>query len=222
MSTRGGIAVLISGQGSNLRALLLARAAGRLAAPISLVVSNRSDAGGLAVAREAGVATAVIDHRAFATREAFDTAIADALADAAPQLVVLAGFMRILTGNFIAQFHGRLLNVHPSLLPKYKGLHTHERALAAGDTVHGCTVHFVTPELDGGPPVAHARVPVSRSDDASSLAARVQGAEHLLYPAVVEWFVSGRLQLGPDGPRLDGLPLPKEGIHYATLDAARL
>jgi len=222
MNDAGGIAVLISGQGSNLQALLRARAEGRLSAPVSLVISNRPEAGGLAIAQAAGVATAVVDHRAFSSRDDFDAVLAAALADAAPQLVVLAGFMRILTGNFIAQFHGRLLNVHPSLLPNHKGLHTHERALAAGDTVHGCTVHFVSPELDGGPPIAHARVPVNRTDDASALAARVQRAEHLLYPAVVEWFVSGRLRLGPGGPQLDGLPLPQEGIHYATLDAVRL
>jgi phosphoribosylglycinamide formyltransferase-1 len=217
----GGIAVLISGRGSNLAALLTAHRAGRLSAPVTPVIRNRADAGGLALARAAGIRTRVIDHRDYAGREAFDAALARVLAENAPRLVVLAGFMRILTGNFIDEYSGRLLNIHPSLLPKYKGLHTHERALAAGDSEHGCTVHFVTPELDGGPPVAHAVVPVVNGDTPQQLAQRVQQAEHRLYPAVVEWFVSGRLKLTDSGPHLDGYPLPHRGVRYAVGDAVR-
>jgi len=164
--------------------------------PVSAVISNRADAEGLAAAAARGVATRVVENRSHATREAFDAALADAIDAFAPRLVALAGFMRILTPGFVQRYHGRLLNIHPSLLPAFPGLHTHERALAAGVKVHGCTVHFVTPELDHGPIVAQAAVPVRAGDDAAALAARVLKQEHIVYPRAVRWFLDGRLALG--------------------------
>ena len=182
--------VLISGRGSNLRALLDA------GLPVSAVISNRAEAEGLALAAARGVATRVVEHRGHATREAFDAALALEIDRFAPRLVALAGFMRILTPGFVARFHARLLNIHPSLLPAFPGLDTHRRALAAGVKVHGCTVHFVTAELDHGPIVVQAAVPVLADDDAARLAARVLEQEHVVYPRAVRWFLDGRLQLG--------------------------
>jgi phosphoribosylglycinamide formyltransferase-1 len=182
--------VLISGRGSNLRALLDA------GLPVSAVISNRADAEGLALAAARGVATRVVEHRGHATREAFDAALALEIDRFTPRLVALAGFMRILTPGFVARYRTRLLNVHPSLLPAFPGLDTHRRALAAGVKVHGCTVHFVTAELDHGPIVVQAAVPVLADDDAASLAARVLEQEHVVYPRAVRWFLDGRLQLG--------------------------
>jgi phosphoribosylglycinamide formyltransferase-1 len=184
------LVVLISGRGSNLRALLDA------GLPVSAVISNRADAEGLALAAARGVATRVVEHRGHATREAFDAALALEIDRFAPRLVALAGFMRILTPGFVARYHARLLNIHPSLLPAFPGLDTHRRALAAGVKVHGCTVHFVTAELDHGPIVVQAAVPVLADDDAASLAARVLQQEHVVYPRAVRWFLDGRLQLG--------------------------
>jgi phosphoribosylglycinamide formyltransferase 1 len=181
--------VLISGRGSNLRALLDA------GLPVSAVISNRADAEGLALAAARGVATRVVEHRGHATREAFDAALALEIERFTPRLVALAGFMRILTPGFVARYHARLLNIHPSLLPAFPGLDTHRRALAAGVKVHGCTVHFVTAELDHGPIVVQAAVPVLAEDDAASLAARVLQQEHVVYPRAVRWFLDGRLQL---------------------------
>jgi phosphoribosylglycinamide formyltransferase-1 len=163
---------------------------------VSAVISNRADAEGLAAATARGVATRVVEHRSHATREAFDAALADAIDAFAPRLVALAGFMRIFTPGFVSRYDGRMLNIHPSLLPAFPGLHTHERALAAGVKVHGCTVHFVTPELDHGPIVAQAAVPVRAGDDAAALAARVLKQEHIVYPRAVRWFLDGRLALG--------------------------
>jgi phosphoribosylglycinamide formyltransferase 1 len=183
------IVVLISGRGSNLRALLDA------GLPVNAVISNRADAEGLAVAAARGVATRVVEHRRHATREAFEAALADEIDRFAPRLIALAGFMRILTPGFAARYGARLLNIHPSLLPAFPGLHTHERALAAGVKVHGCTVHFVTAELDHGPIVVQAGVPVLADDDAARLAARVLKQEHLVYPRAVRWFLDDRLQL---------------------------
>lgn len=189
------VAALISGRGSNMAALLAAsqkRGAGfRLAA----VISNRADAAGLEVAARADIPTRVLDHRRYPSREDFDTALHETVAAFEPQLVVLAGFMRILTPAFVDPFIGRLLNIHPSLLPKYPGLNTHERALAAGDAAHGASVHFVIPALDAGPVIAQARVPVERGDSAETLAARVLVEEHRLYPTVVEWYAAGRVEL---------------------------
>ena len=164
--------------------------------PVNAVISNRADAEGLSLAAARGVETRVVEHRCHATREAFDAALAAEIDRLAPRLVALAGFMRILTPGFAARYAGRLLNIHPSLLPAFPGLRTHERALAAGVKVHGCTVHFVTAELDHGPIVVQAAVPVLADDDTASLAARVLEQEHVVYPRAVRWFLDGRLELG--------------------------
>jgi phosphoribosylglycinamide formyltransferase-1 len=175
--------VLISGRGSNLQALIDAAAADpAFPAEIALVISNRPGAGGLERAAQAGIATATIDHKDYQGREGFDGALHDALTEAGVELVCLAGFMRILTPGFVARWEGRMLNIHPSLLPKYKGVDTHARALAAGDTVHGCSVHYVTAELDDGPVIAQTEVPVLKGDTPETLADRVLEAEHRLYP----------------------------------------
>ena len=183
--------ILISGRGSNMESLLDAGLPGECAA----VISNRPDAAGLASAAARGVATVAIDHRGFARREDFDAALAAEIDRRAPDLVLLAGFMRILGDDFVRRFEGRLLNIHPSLLPLFPGVKTHAQALAAGVRVHGCTVHFVTPALDGGPIIAQAAVPVQAGDDAATLAARVLAEEHRLYPRVARWFLDGRLRL---------------------------
>jgi len=189
------ISVLISGRGSNLGALIAAAARGGFAGAVTQVLSNRPDAGGLALARDAGIATCVVDHRAHATRESFDDALGAALAQGEPDLVVLAGFMRVLGAAFVRAHEGRLLNVHPSLLPLYPGLHTHRRALADGVKVHGCTVHFVTADIDCGPIVAQGAVPVLPQDDEAALAARVLAVEHRLLPAVVASYCRGDVAL---------------------------
>jgi phosphoribosylglycinamide formyltransferase-1 len=199
------VVVLISGGGSNLQALIDGERAGDLPIEIRAAISNRADAHGLERARRAGIAGCVLDHRAFAGREAYDAALARLVEAFAPGLVVLAGFMRILTPDFVARFDGRMYNIHPSLLPKFPGLRTHQRALDAGEREHGATVHFVTNELDGGPPVAQVRVSVREDDDAERLAARVLAEEHRLYPTAVRWFAQGRIRLDPKGrPLLDG------------------
>jgi phosphoribosylglycinamide formyltransferase-1 len=181
------VVVLISGRGSNMHALLEA------GLPVSAVISNRADAKGLAVAASHGIATRVVEHRKFASREAFDAALAGEIDRFEPRLVALAGFMRILTPGFVERYAGRLLNIHPSLLPAFPGLDTHARALAAGAKVHGCTVHFVTAELDHGPIVIQAEVPVRNDDSAETLAARVLRREHVIYPRAVRWFLDGEL-----------------------------
>jgi len=202
------VAVLISGGGSNLQALIDAQRAGELPIHIRAVISNRADAYGLTRAAAAGIPTRVLSHKDFPTRAAYDQALSALLEAVDPGLVVLAGFMRILTPGFVAGFHGRMFNIHPSLLPKYPGLHTHQRALDAGDTEHGATVHFVTDELDGGPAVLQARVPVLPGDDAERLAARVLAQEHRIYPLAVRWFATGRLRLDDAGRvLLDGRAL---------------
>jgi phosphoribosylglycinamide formyltransferase-1 len=181
------VVILISGRGSNLQALLEA------GVPVSAVISNRTDARGLEIAARRGVATRVVEHKAYASREAFDAALAAEIDGFAPKLVALAGFMRILTPAFVAHYAGRLMNIHPSLLPAFPGLDTHERALAAGVKLHGCTVHFVTADLDHGPIVVQAAVPVLADDTPDTLAARVLAQEHAVYPAAVRWFLDGRL-----------------------------
>lgn len=191
------VVVLISGRGSNMQALLEA------GIPVAAVLSNVPGAGGLDVAARRGVATRVVSHRGFPTREAFDGALADAIDAYAPRLVVLAGFMRVLTAGFVQRYEGRLLNIHPSLLPSFPGLHTHERALAEGVKAHGCTVHFVTPELDHGPIVAQGVVPVLPGDSPDALAARVLKLEHVLYPRAVRWFLDGKLRIEKGVVRLD-------------------
>lgn len=211
--------VLISGSGSNLQALLDGQQSGRLPIDIRAVISNRPDAYGLERARRAGVAAEVLDHKPFDSREAFDAALRERIDRHAPALVVLAGFMRILTPDFAGHYEGRMLNIHPSLLPKYQGLHTHRRALEAGEREHGVTVHFVTAELDGGPPVIQARVPVLPDDDAERLARRVQAQEHRIYPMAVDWFARGRLRMVDGCARLDGQPLGPRGYQLETYPA---
>ncbi|MDD1960929.1 MULTISPECIES: phosphoribosylglycinamide formyltransferase [Pseudomonas] len=205
------VVVLLSGSGSNLQALIDSCRSEDSPVRIRAVVSNRADAYGLQRAAAAGIDTAVLDHTGFDGREAFDAALMARIDGFAPDLVVLAGFMRILSGGFVRHYQGRLLNIHPSLLPKYKGLHTHRRALEAGDAEHGCSVHFVTEELDGGPLVVQAVVPVTSDDTAESLAQRVHHQEHQIYPLAVHWFAEGRLRLGEHGALLDGQPLAASG-----------
>lgn len=189
------IVILISGRGSNMEALIAARDAGRLPVVIAAVISNRPDARGLETAAAAGIATAVLDHKAYAGREAFDAALAECIDGFAPDLIVLAGFMRILSEGFVRHYEGRLINIHPSLLPSFPGLHTHQRALEEGVRIHGCTVHFVTPALDHGPVIIQAAVPVLDDDSEETLAARVLAQEHIVYPQAVLWFAEERLQL---------------------------
>ncbi|HJU50378.1 MAG TPA: phosphoribosylglycinamide formyltransferase [Pseudogulbenkiania sp.] len=186
------IVILISGRGSNMQAIVEAHIPG---ARIAAVISNRPDAAGLAWAAERGVPTAALDHKAFASREAFDAALAELIDGYAPDLVVLAGFMRILTPDFTRRYEGRMLNIHPSLLPSFTGLHTHQRAIDMGCKVAGCTVHFVTADLDHGPIVAQGVVPVRDDDSEDTLAARVLKLEHQLYPAAVRRFVAGELAI---------------------------
>lgn len=198
------IVILISGRGSNMEALIGARDRGDLPVNIAAVISNRPDAKGLETAAAAGIATRCLDHKAYAGRDAFDAALAACIDEFAPDLVVLAGFMRILTPDFVRHYEGRLLNIHPSLLPSFPGLHTHQRALDEGVRIHGCTVHFVTAELDHGPVVIQAAVPVLDGDDEASLAARVLRQEHQVYPRAVRWFTEGRLSLVDGRVRVAG------------------
>lgn len=186
------LVILISGRGSNMEAVVRGRPA---AAHIAAVISNRPDAAGLTFARQQGIATEVVDHTTFRDRASFDAELARRIDGYAPDLVVLAGFMRVLTADFVSHYAGRLLNIHPSLLPAFPGLHTHRRALEAGVQVHGATVHFVTPDLDCGPVVIQAVVPVLPGDDEDRLAARVLAREHRIYPQAIRWFVEGRLRL---------------------------
>jgi len=199
------IVILISGRGSNMQAILAAR----LPVTVAAVISNEPRAAGLAFARGHGVATRVVEHRAYADRAGFDAALAREIDAFAPDLVVLAGFMRILGDDFVKHYAGRLLNIHPSLLPAFPGLHTHRRALEAGVTIHGCTVHFVTPRLDHGPIVIQAAVPVLPGDTDDALAARVLEQEHRVYPQAIRWFCEGRLEITPHATvALKGAPVP--------------
>ena len=194
------IVILISGRGSNMEALIAARDAGQLPVNIAAVISNRPDAAGLETAARAGITAHFIDHKAFSGRESFDAALAECIDGFAPDLVVLAGFMRILSDGFVRHYAGRLVNIHPSLLPSFPGLHTHRRALEEGVRIHGCTVHFVTPTLDHGPVIIQAAVPVLDGDTEATLAARVLRQEHRIYPQAVRWFAEDRLRL--DGGRV--------------------
>ncbi|MGD8587968.1 MAG: phosphoribosylglycinamide formyltransferase [Chromatiales bacterium] len=192
------IVVLISGSGSNLQAIIDAAAAG-LPIEVRAVISNQAEAYGLIRAEQAGIETAVLDHRGFEQREAYDQALLTLIDDYRPGLIALAGFMRILTPGFVRHYQGRMFNIHPSLLPRFRGLHTHQRALDAGERLHGASVHFVTEELDGGPLVVQAQVPVMPEDDAERLAARVLEREHQIYPLAIKWFAEGRLSLNAQG-----------------------
>ena len=207
------IVVLISGSGSNLQAIF-DDLAGHPNARICAVVSNRADAYGLVRAEQAGIPQHVLKHKDFADRLAFDTALMQVIDQYQPHLVVLAGFMRILTPEFTRHYAQRLLNIHPSLLPKHKGLDTHQRALDAGDQEHGCSVHFVTEELDGGPVVIQAALPIQALDSAEQLAQKVHALEHHIYPLAVRWFAEGRLRLSEHGAQLDGQPLASSGFQF--------
>jgi phosphoribosylglycinamide formyltransferase-1 len=202
------VVILISGGGTNLQALIDA-AAHDLPIQIRAVISNAPEVYGLTRAADAGIATEVLDHTQFASREAFDRKLARTIDDFGAELVLLAGFMRILTPEFVRHYPGRMLNIHPSLLPRHQGLHTHGRAIEAGDTEHGASVHFVTEELDGGPVIIQAKVPVLTGDTEDILAARVLEKEHIIYPLVTRWFAEGRLQLDNDQVILNGRPLAK-------------
>ena len=204
------IVVLISGSGSNLQAFIDTLPARQT--DIVAVISNRADAFGLERAAQAGIPSAVLDHREFADRASYDQALAALVDTHAPDLVILAGFMRILTAEFVQHYQGRLLNIHPSLLPKYTGLHTHRRALEAGDSEHGATVHFVTEELDGGPAILQSHVPVLSDDTPESLAERVRHTEHRLYPLAAMLYANGRLRLLDGRACLDGAPLAPCGL----------
>ncbi len=194
------IVILISGRGTNMEAVVRACARDGWPARVAAVISNRPDAAGLAFAAANGIASSVVDHREFATREAFDTALARVIDGFEPDLIVLAGFMRVLTDGFVEHYAGRMMNIHPSLLPCFPGLKTHQQALDAGVRVHGASVHFVTPTLDHGPIVVQAAVPIMAGDDPAALALRVLAVEHIVYPRAVRWFVEGRLAI--DGERV--------------------
>lgn len=221
------IVILISGRGSNMEAMLKAKLPCRIAA----VISNRPDAAGLEIARSHGIATAAVAHAEHASRELFDAALGAEIERHQPDLVVLAGFMRILGDEFVRRFHGRLVNIHPSLLPSFPGLRTHRRAIEAGVRIHGCTVHFVTPTLDNGPVIIQAAVPVYADDTEDTLAARVLAQEHVAYPQAVRWLVEGRLMLTGDGRvLLDGecrnaavllVPQPDDSLLHQPLSPAR-
>jgi phosphoribosylglycinamide formyltransferase-1 len=208
------LVVLISGGGSNLQSFIDACENGSLNAEVAAVISNKGGVKGLERAAKANIPGIVIDHRAFDSREEFDENLAELIESFNPDLVVLAGFMRILTPDFVTRFLGKLINIHPSLLPAYPGLHTHQRAIDAGDKEAGATVHFVTPELDGGPSVLQARVAVKTGDSADDLAARVLGYEHQIYPQAAQWFCQGRLVMEEGLAVMDGKALGENGIIF--------
>lgn len=209
------VVILISGSGSNLQALLEKSKQPGSAFHISAVISNKAEALGLQRAERSGVSTHVIRHTDFDSRESFDQSLMQLIDSYEPNLVVLAGFMRILTQDFTEHYHGRMMNIHPSLLPKHKGLNTHQRAIDAGDTEHGCSVHFVTNELDGGPIIVQASTTISTDDDANSLAYKVLKLEHQIYPLAVQWYAAGRLRLQQQGVVLDGNTLPPSGYPFS-------
>lgn len=210
------VVVLISGSGSNLQAIIDSVEDGKIEGKITAVISNKADAYGLTRAENAGIANHVLSHKDFDSRESYDAEMIKLIDEYKPQVVVLAGFMRILTAEFVQHYTGKLINIHPSLLPKYQGLNTHQRAIDAGDKEHGCSVHFVTEELDGGPVILQAKVPVFEEDDADALAQRVHVQEHLIYPMVVKWMCEGRLTMSNETAFLDGDKLPVQG--YANDD----
>ena len=211
MTDEKSIVVLISGNGSNLQAILDRAAERKIHGKVSAVISNKADAYGLQRAEDAGVPAIVLDHKAFDSRETYDQALQQEIDKYSPDLVVLAGFMRILTDEFVMHYSGKMLNIHPSLLPKYKGLNTHQRAIDAGDEEHGLSVHFVTPELDDGPVIIQSKVPVFENDTADELASRVQQQERNIYPLVVDWFCQQRLLMKDNKAYLDGNILAETG-----------
>lgn len=205
------IVVLISGNGTNLQALIDACNDVRFSGEVVAVLSNKADAYGLTRAQQANIANQAISHKDFATRELYDQALVEKIDSYQPDLVVLSGFMRILTAEFVQHYQGRLVNIHPSLLPKYQGLNTHERAIEAGDNEHGASVHFVTEELDGGPVILQAKVPIFDGDSIEDLAQRVHEQEHRIYPLVIKWFCKKRLQMIDGNAVLDDVVLPASG-----------
>ncbi len=207
MNTPARVVVMLSGSGSNLQAILDATASRRFPAEVVGVISDKSQAYGLERARLAGIPARCIERRAFADRAEFERGIEKAIDAFNPDFVALAGFMRILRGDLTRRFAGRMLNIHPSLLPKHKGLDTHQRALDEGDIEHGCTVHLVTPELDAGPGIIQATLPIGETSDADTLARRVLQLEHVIYPMALRWLAEGRLQTASERILLDGLPL---------------
>lgn len=211
--------VLISGSGSNLQAIIDAVASGDLPLEISAVISNVPDAYGIKRAEEAEIKTHSLDHRTFSQRELFDAELIRTIEHYQPDIVVLAGFMRILSNDFVHRYLGKLVNIHPSLLPKYPGLNTHQRAIDAEDKYHGVTIHYVIPELDAGPNIVQAKVEITESDTPETLAKRVQQQEHIIYPIVLKWFAEGRLALIGDHASLDGEQLPETGL---ILDSSRV
>ncbi|MCG7546122.1 phosphoribosylglycinamide formyltransferase [Pseudoalteromonas sp. MM17-2] len=214
------LVVLISGSGSNLQAIIDACAAGNVPAEVCAVISNKADAYGLERARNSGIRAEVLDHKAFASRDEYDVALGELIDSFSPDCVVLAGFMRILTPSLVQKFKGKMLNIHPSLLPKYQGLNTHQRALDANDKVHGVSVHFVTEELDGGPVIVQAQVPIENGDTAQTLAQKVHAQEHIIYPLVVKWFSEQRLTMEDNYAVLDNNTLPSQGADLnAYLDS---
>ncbi len=214
------IVVLISGSGSNLAALIEAQSHDRLGGEIAAVISNEPGAYGLKRAHEAGIEAVALPHREYESRDAYDGALIKVIERHEPDLIVLAGFMRILTPRFVQRYLGRMLNIHPSLLPAYQGLNTHARALADGVTQHGCSVHFVTEELDGGPVVLQAECRVEQDESEESLKEKVHAREHLIYPIAVQWFLQGRLQFKDDKVAMDGHTLPVHGMRLSHDDAA--
>ena len=206
-TARTRTAVLVSGGGTNLQAIIDASQDGSLPIELCAVLSDRADAFGLERARRAGIKACAVDYGDFQRREDAEAALLKQLDDCQPELVVLAGFMRILPDAVVARYHGRMLNIHPSLLPKYRGLHTFRRVLAAGDRWHGSTVHFVVPELDAGPAIIQYRIAVSADDTEDSLRQRVQAGEYLIYPRAIAWYASGRLRLKADKVQLDDVEL---------------
>ncbi|MGL4455936.1 MAG: phosphoribosylglycinamide formyltransferase [Plesiomonas sp.] len=210
-SSSKNIVVLASGNGSNLQAILDACESGRIQGQVTAVISDRADAFALERAQSANIPAEVLRQRDFADRDSFDAALAEAVSRYQPDLVVLAGFMRVPNSAFVQQFSGKLLNIHPSLLPKYRGLNTHQRAIDAGDTVHGASIHFVTEQLDGGPIILQAQVPIFEDDTAAEVAQRVQEQEHRSYPLVINWYLDGRLSYQENQAWMDGKPLPEQG-----------
>ena len=215
---RGGVVVLVSGRGSNLQAIINAITHGELAAEIRAVISSEPDTPALARARTAGIPTHVVNHRDFPMRDQFDHALMQRIEAYQPQLVVLAGFMRILGKAFIDHYTGRLINIHPSLLPAFPGLNTHARALQSGASFHGASVHFVTHEVDGGPVIIQATVPVLPDDAPDTLAERVLMEEHRIYPKAIGWFLAGRLSIENGKVLLDGQQRPEQGLQHRTTD----
>lgn len=212
------LVILVSGGGSNLQSLIDGCASGEINATVSAVISNNPDAGGLERAANAGIPNLAIDHTAFDSREAFDQALSELIDSFSPDLVILAGFMRILTAQFVDHYLGRMMNIHPSLLPAYPGLHTHRRAIEAGDKKAGATVHFVTPELDGGPSIIQAQVEIEPDDDEGSLATRVLSFEHKIYPQAVKWFCDNRLIMHNNHVLLDNKAISESGIIYNLIE----